>query len=111
MPTYEYRCEDCGRTFDVVQSFSDAPLTTCEVCGGMLRKVFAPVGIVFKGAGFYKTDSRTSSSKSAGTSTTDTKATTESKDAAPSSGDKGSSDSATGTKAPASATTPASKAD
>jgi putative FmdB family regulatory protein len=69
MPTYEYRCERCGDTVEVVQSFSDGPLTTCEWCGGPLRKVYAPVGIVFKGSGFYKTDSRSSpkSSKTAGT--------------------------------------------
>jgi len=65
MPTYEYRCESCGTTVEVVQSFNDAPLTTCASCGGALRKVYAPVGIVFKGSGFYKTDSRTSSSKPA----------------------------------------------
>jgi putative FmdB family regulatory protein len=63
MPTYEYRCESCGRSFDVVQGFHDASLTTCEVCAGSLRKVFAPVGIVFKGSGFYKTDSRSSKSR------------------------------------------------
>jgi putative FmdB family regulatory protein len=63
MPTYEYRCEACGHTFDVVQGFAESPLTTCNVCGGALRKVYAPVGIVFKGSGFYKTDSRASGSK------------------------------------------------
>jgi putative FmdB family regulatory protein len=61
MPTYEYRCEHCGHTVEKVQSFTDSPLTTCESCGGALRKVYAPVGIVFKGSGFYKTDSRSSS--------------------------------------------------
>jgi putative FmdB family regulatory protein len=60
MPTYEYRCERCGHNVEVVQSFTDAPLTTCEACAGPLRKVYAPVGIVFKGSGFYKTDSRSS---------------------------------------------------
>jgi putative FmdB family regulatory protein len=60
MPTYEYRCERCGHNVEVVQSFTDAPLTTCEACTGPLRKVYAPVGIVFKGSGFYKTDSRSS---------------------------------------------------
>jgi putative FmdB family regulatory protein len=64
MPTYEYRCERCDHSVEVVQSFTDAPLTTCESCGGQLRKVYAPVGIVFKGSGFYKTDSRTSSTSS-----------------------------------------------
>ncbi len=58
MPTYEYACTECGDRTEVVRSFSDAPLTTCTVCGGPLRKVFSPVGIVFKGSGFYRTDSR-----------------------------------------------------
>jgi putative FmdB family regulatory protein len=58
MPTYEYACTECGEHLEVVQSMSDAPLTTCAVCGGRLRKVFAPIGIVFKGSGFYRTDSR-----------------------------------------------------
>jgi putative FmdB family regulatory protein len=58
MPTYEYACTECGDRTEVVQSISDAPLTTCTVCGGQLRKVFSPVGIVFKGSGFYRTDSR-----------------------------------------------------
>jgi putative FmdB family regulatory protein len=59
MPTYEYACTSCDQHVDVVQSFSDDPLTTCPSCGGTLRKVYAPVGIVLKGSGFYKTDSRT----------------------------------------------------
>lgn len=58
MPTYEYACKQCGEHLEVVQSFSDDPLTTCSLCGGDLRKVFGNVGIVFKGSGFYKTDSR-----------------------------------------------------
>ena len=58
MPTYEYACTECGERLEVVQKFSDGPLTTCEACGGKLRKVFSPVGIVFKGSGFYRTDSR-----------------------------------------------------
>ena len=58
MPTYEYACTECGNRVEVVQSISEAPLTTCTVCGGALRKVFSPVGIVFKGSGFYRTDSR-----------------------------------------------------
>jgi putative FmdB family regulatory protein len=61
VPTYEYRCKDCEHGFDVVQSFTDAALTECPSCGGTLRKVFGNVGITFKGSGFYKTDSRTSS--------------------------------------------------
>ena len=58
MPTYEYACTECGDRTEVVQSISDPPLATCTVCGGRLRKVFSPVGIVFKGSGFYRTDSR-----------------------------------------------------
>ena len=58
MPTYQYACTSCGHRLEVVQSFSDAALTECPVCGGALRKVFSPVGVVFKGSGFYRTDSR-----------------------------------------------------
>lgn len=58
MPTYVYRCADCGDQLEVVQSFSDDPLTVCPTCDGALRKVFQPVGVVFKGSGFYKTDNR-----------------------------------------------------
>ncbi len=58
MPTYDYRCQDCGNRFEVVQSFSDAPLTVCNMCGGRFRRVFHPVGIVLKGSGFYSTDNR-----------------------------------------------------
>lgn len=62
MPTYAYRCKECGHEFDIHQSFSDAPLTTCEECGGQLRKLFNSVGVTFKGSGFYRTDSRSGSS-------------------------------------------------
>lgn len=60
MPTYEYLCVDCGNRTEVVQSFAEPSLTTCEVCGGRLRKVIYPVGIQFKGSGFYSTDRRAS---------------------------------------------------
>ena len=60
MPTYEYACAECGERLEAVQKFSDDPLTVCPACGGRLRKVFSPVGIVFKGSGFYRTDSRVS---------------------------------------------------
>ena len=65
MPTYQYTCTDCGEPVEAVQKFTDAPLTVCAACGGRLRKVFSPVGIVFKGSGFYRTDSRNGSSASA----------------------------------------------
>jgi putative FmdB family regulatory protein len=58
MPTYEYACTQCGEHLEVVQSMSDDPLKVCPACGGTLRKVFSPIGIVFKGSGFYRTDSR-----------------------------------------------------
>ena len=66
MPTYEYACTECGDRTEVVQSIFDAHLTTCTVCGGQLRKVFSPVGIVFKGSGFYRTDSRGKPAKADG---------------------------------------------
>jgi putative FmdB family regulatory protein len=70
MPTYEYECTVCGQHIEVFQRFSEDPLTTCGVCGGKLRKVFHPAGIVFKGSGFYATDSRAKASSGA-ESTTD----------------------------------------
>ena len=64
MPTYDYRCKACGQELEVFQSFSDDPLTTCDACGGELRKLFGAPGIAFKGSGFYKTDSRSASKRS-----------------------------------------------
>ncbi|HZA26644.1 MAG TPA: FmdB family zinc ribbon protein [Actinomycetota bacterium] len=58
MPTYEYVCVDCGNRFEVSQRIGDEPPSVCEVCGGRLRRVFHPVGIVLKGSGFYRTESR-----------------------------------------------------
>ncbi|MGA8547908.1 MAG: FmdB family zinc ribbon protein [Mycobacterium sp.] len=79
MPTYSYACTDCGDRFDVVQAFTDDTLTTCEKCAGRLRKLFNSVGVVFKGSGFYRTDSRESaksptngSAKTGSSSGTDT---------------------------------------
>jgi putative FmdB family regulatory protein len=83
VPTYQYACTECDHRFDAVQSFSDPSLTECPVCGGKLRKVFSSVGIVFKGSGFYRTDSRSGSgsavakaesgSESSGSTSTETK--------------------------------------
>jgi putative FmdB family regulatory protein len=64
MPTYEYLCNKCEHAFEVVQSFSDAAVEECPKCDGKVRKVYNNVGVVFKGSGFYKTDSRTSQAKS-----------------------------------------------
>ncbi len=62
MPTYQYACTECGHAFEQFQSFSEDALTVCPECDGRLRKLFNAVGVVFKGSGFYRTDSRSSSS-------------------------------------------------
>ena len=72
MPTYEYRCKDCGHELEAIQSFSDDALTECPECHGALKKKFSAVGISFKGSGFYKTDSRGSSSAASPKSSADT---------------------------------------
>ena len=77
MPTYQYACTACGHQLEAVQSFSDEPLTVCPDCEGRLRKVFSAVGVVFKGSGFYRTDSR-NDSKSSASSTTSGSAKSES---------------------------------
>lgn len=69
MPLYEYRCKNCDHQFEIQQAFSDDALTTCPECEGALKKVFSPVGISFKGSGFYKNDSRGSSSSTTPAST------------------------------------------
>ncbi|GHE36921.1 hypothetical protein GCM10017673_44350 [Streptosporangium violaceochromogenes] len=86
MPTYQYACSACGNEFDIVQKFSDDALTECPACSGELRKVFSAVGIVFKGSGFYRTDSRSSSSSTVGSATSSASGSTETKsaDSAPS---------------------------
>ena len=94
MPTYEYACTECGDRTEVVQSIADAPLTTCAVCGGRLRKVFSPVGIVFKGSGFYRTDSRGKPAKADGDKA---KKPAESTSAATAKTDGGSSDAKSST--------------
>ncbi|TDD66371.1 FmdB family transcriptional regulator [Jiangella aurantiaca] len=68
MPTYQYVCTDCGEPLEAVQKFSDDPLTECPACGGRLRKVFSAVGVVFKGSGFYRNDSRSTTSSSSSAS-------------------------------------------
>ena len=97
MPTYEYACQSCGHHVEVYQRFSDPPLSRCEICGGALRKVFHPAGILFKGSGFYATDSRRSQSKA--TSDSGEPATSGSSDAGSSKrtgGSDGSGDSKSG---------------
>ena len=70
MPTYQYACKGpaCGHRFEAVQSFSDDPIAICPVCEGQVRKVFSAVGVVFKGSGFYRTDSRENAKSSNGSS-------------------------------------------
>ncbi len=110
MPTYQYACTECGEQLEVVQKFTDEPLTVCPVCEGRLRKLFSSVGIVFKGSGFYRTDSRSTAASENGSTAaakpepakteTSTPATTSS------SGDSSSSSSST----PSSSGTPAKPA-
>ena len=107
MPTYQYTCTECAEPLEVVQKFTDAPLTECGACGGRLRKVFSPVGIVFKGSGFYRTDSRNGSSSAATAAkekTSDSSSANGSGDSS-ASGSNGSADRAA--KKPEAATAPA----
>ncbi|MPZ74049.1 MAG: FmdB family transcriptional regulator [Nitriliruptorales bacterium] len=92
MPTYEYACRDCGEHLEVVQSFKDDPLTECGRCGGQLRKVFSAAGIIFKGSGYYVTDSR---SKSDADSRSKSDADSRSKSGSDSRSETGSSDGVT----------------
>ena len=98
MPTYEYRCRSCGEPLEVVQSFTDDPLTECPACGGELRKVFQSVGIAFKGSGFYKTDSdskaTSSGSNGDGGSSDGAKSSSSSSSSSPSSSSSSSSSTA-----------------
>lgn len=100
MPTYQYRCQACHNDLEAFQKFTDDPLTICPECGGSLRKVFNAVGIVFKGSGFYATDSRKASSAAAPasghsvvTDTSDSKGTASASDSSGSAASAGSSDS------------------
>ena len=95
MPTYEYRCKNCGEHIEIVQSFKDDPLTVCPSCEGELRKVFSPIGISFKGSGFYKTDSR----PAGGSSKSESSAKSESPSKSESSGKSESSSSSGESKA------------
>ena len=92
MPTYQYTCTDCGEPVEAVQKFTDDPLSVCAACGGRLRKVFSPVGIVFKGSGFYRTDSRNGSVSASDKSDKKDKQPSESsaKSSEPASGSNGS---------------------
>ena len=116
MPTYQYACTECGHFFEQFQSFTDDALTECPVCGGRLRKVFNAVGVVFKGSGFYRTDSRSnangsesgSSEKSGSGSTEKSGPATEKSSSGEKSGAKSSSSSSSSGSGTSSSTAAAS---
>ncbi|MCP9997355.1 FmdB family zinc ribbon protein [Streptomyces werraensis] len=102
MPTYQYQCTECGEGLEAVQKFTDDALTECPSCQGRLKKVFSAVGIVFKGSGFYRNDSRGSSSSSSPASSKSSgssSSSSSSSDSASSSSSSGSSGSSTSTTA------------
>lgn len=98
MPTYSYACTECDNRFDAVQAFSDDALTECPKCQGRLRKLFGSVGVVFKGSGFYRTDSRDSKSSSTAAAPAKSESSSSSSDSSSS-----SSSSSTTSAAPAAA--------
>ena len=104
MPTYSYACTECGNRFDAVQAFSDAALTTCTECNGRLRKLFGNVGVVFKGSGFYRTDSRESAKSGAKSSASSSEST------GSSSSEKSSSTSSDGSSSGSTSSAPAAAA-
>ncbi|MFJ3162164.1 FmdB family zinc ribbon protein [Streptomyces kanasensis] len=101
MPTYQYQCTECGEGLEAVQKFTDDALTECPSCQGRLKKVFSAVGIVFKGSGFYRNDSRGASSSSSPASSS---SSSSSSAASTSSSDSSSSSSSSGAKPAASST-------
>ena len=101
MPTYSYACTECSNRFDAVQAFSDDALTTCGECSGRLRKLFGNVGVVFKGSGFYRNDSRESAKSSSSNSSTN----------GSSSGSESSTSSAEKSEKPASSSSSGSSGD
>ncbi|MBJ6645557.1 MULTISPECIES: FmdB family zinc ribbon protein [Streptomyces] len=103
MPTYQYQCTECGEGLEAVQKFTDDALTECPNCQGRLKKVFSAVGIVFKGSGFYRNDSRGSSSSSSPASSKSSGSSSSSS----SSSDSGSSSSSSGSSGSSTSTTAA----
>ncbi|MEU0466685.1 FmdB family zinc ribbon protein [Amycolatopsis sp. NPDC006131] len=102
MPTYQYACKECGHRFEAVQSFSEASLTECPECTGPLRKLYGAVGVIFKGSGFYRTDSRSSSSSSSSKSSTSSSSSSSSESKSSSASSSSSSSGTTTTAAAAS---------
>jgi putative FmdB family regulatory protein len=108
VPRYQYACVECGHELEAVQSFTDDSLTVCPVCEGALRKVFSPVGVVFKGSGFYRTDSRSSSKeKSAAGSGSGSGSDDKAPAAAGSKGSSSSKDGSSSSSSGSSSSTPA----
>ncbi|MFF4491156.1 FmdB family zinc ribbon protein [Streptomyces sp. NPDC001544] len=103
MPTYQYQCTECGEGLEAVQKFTDDALTECPNCGGRLKKVFSAVGIVFKGSGFYRNDSRGSSSSSSPASKSSGSSTASGSSSSASSSASSSSSSGSGSSASSSA--------
>ncbi|AIJ26147.1 FmdB family regulatory protein [Amycolatopsis methanolica 239] len=103
VPTYQYACKECGHRFEAVQSFSDASLTECPECTGPLRKLYGAVGVIFKGSGFYRTDSRSSSSSSSSKSSTSSSSSSSSTSSESKSSSASSSSSSSGTTTTAAA--------
>jgi putative FmdB family regulatory protein len=107
VPTYSYECTECGNRFDIVQAFTDDALKTCEKCSGRLRKLFSSVGIVFKGSGFYRTDSRDAGQKAKsstnGSSTSDSGSSPASSEKSGSSDKNGSSEKSSKSSTPSTA--------
>lgn len=103
MPTYAYACKECGHAFDIVQSFSEDSLTECPECSGVLRKKFGNVGVTFKGSGFYRTDSRSTSSSSPNSSGSSSNGTSDSGSSSGSNGSTSSESSSSSSKSSSSA--------
>ncbi|ORV45732.1 FmdB family transcriptional regulator [Mycolicibacter engbaekii] len=112
MPTYSYACTECSNRFDVVQAFTDDALTNCEDCNGRLRKIFGKVGVVFKGSGFYRTDSREAGKSSSNGNGSSASAASSSSDSGSSSGSStsASADKSSGSSSATSGSTAAAPA-
>ena len=107
MPTYQYRCVDCGSELETVQKFSDPSLTECPECDGTLRKVYSAVGVVFKGSGFYATDNRTKAKTAAASATTSSEKSSGTEKSSSSEKSPSTSDSSSSSKPSSSSTTSA----
>ncbi len=108
MPTYQYACTECGHSFEQFQSFSEDALTVCPVCDGKLRKLFNAVGVVFKGSGFYRNDSRSTTSSATPAASGASSSSSSSSDSGSGSGTKSDSSSSTSSSSSSSSTSSSS---